>query len=147
MSRFITSIMAVVALGTLAAGQRASAAPRGATVTITSLVCNTSVEGDIEVRVYSGPREIYKSRRFMKKGTVWKFTERQRSLANDMRIEVWKINKGLFAKDHKVGSVLIKRGNKTGKFVSEFNYFERGVMGPFAAAGSTSYLLRFRVDG
>jgi hypothetical protein len=79
----------------------------------------------------------------MKHGTVWKFTERRRQLNNDVRIELWKINRGLFAKDDKLGSFVIKRGHRAGQFVVAFDYFDRGT---FATAAAANYLLQFRVD-
>jgi hypothetical protein len=146
MKLFITSTVAAVALSTLTTGQVPAEDSKKPEIIFSSLKCEhatPSARGDIEVRVYSGPREIFKTKRFLQKGELWKFSNRRQRLTNDVRVELWKINHGLFSKDDKVGSHVIKRAHKAGEFKVTFDFFDRGTLANAAAA---DYDLRFRVD-
>jgi hypothetical protein len=144
MKSLLTSILTATALSIVVSGQANGQASKKPTMTITSLTCKGSTErvDQIEVRVYSGSREIFKRHRAMKFKSVWNFDKIITPLSNDVRIEIWEIDNELFGKDDKLGSLSIKRGKTPGAWKVTFSGTDRGP----ASNAFWQYELRYRVD-
>jgi hypothetical protein len=78
----------------------------------------------------------------MKFKSVWNFVEMNASLRNDVRIEIWEIDREVFGKDDKLGSFVIKRGKTAGNWKVKFSGEDRGP----ASNAFWRYDLRYRVD-